>query len=100
MQQRRTPTCIDTEFAIRGNRAEGKIQNVSEGGLFVGTAAIPEQGENIDLSFRARDGEIVNLSGLVWWTTNDHQTLEHGRSGFGLRLLADSDEVLRLLERL
>jgi hypothetical protein len=100
MHQQRTTTCIDAEFEISGNPATGKIRNVSEGGLFVGSSAIPEQGDNLELNFRAPNGEMVNLSGMVWWTTNDDQALGHGRSGFALRLLEESDEFQRLLDRL
>jgi Tfp pilus assembly protein PilZ len=73
---------------------------MSEGGLFVGTASVPEEGENVDLSFRAPGGDEVSLSGLVWWTTNDGNGKGHRTPGFGLRLLDDSDDFRSLLARL
>ena len=91
METQRIRTCIDTEFEVRGHRAQGKIKNMSEGGLFVATAAIPEERESVDLTFRAPGGKEVRLSGLVWWTTNGGDGKGHRTPGFGLRLLEDRD---------
>jgi uncharacterized protein (TIGR02266 family) len=98
MESGRIRTSIETEFEIDGQRAQGRIKNMSEGGLFVGTASIPEAGENIDLNFRGPGGGVVSLSGLVWWTTNDGG--RHRAPGFGLRLLDDSEELQGLLANL
>ena len=100
MEYGRIKTCIETEFEVRGQRALGKIENMSEGGLFVSTAWVPEEGESIDLSFRAPGGEEVSLSGLVWWTTNGVDGKGYRTPGFGLRLLDDSDDFRSLLARL
>jgi len=100
MEYRRIRTCIETEFEVRGHRAQGKIKNMSEGGLFVGTASIPEEGESVDLTFRAPGGREVRLSGLVWWTTKGGDGKGHRTPGFGLRLLDDSDDFRSLLARL
>jgi uncharacterized protein (TIGR02266 family) len=99
MDYGRVRTSIDTEFEAGGLRGKGRIQNMSEGGLFVGTDLLPEEGENVDLSFRAPGGAELNLSGLVWWTTN-HAGTRHRTRGFGLRLLDDSDAFRSLLESL
>ena len=100
MEYERIRTCIETEFEVRGRRAQGKIKNMSEGGLFVGTASVPEEGENVDLSFKAPGGKKVRLSGLVWWTTNDGNGKGYRTSGFGLRLLDESDDFCSLLASL
>ena len=97
MEYRRIRTCIETEFEVRGHRAQGKIKNMSEGGLFVGTASIPDEGESVDLTFRAPGGREVRLSGLVWWTTKSGDDKGHRTPGFGLRLLDDSDDFRSLL---
>lgn len=96
----RIRTCIETEFAVRGRRAQGQIRNVSEGGLFVSTASVPEEGESVDLTFRAPGGEEVSLSGLVRWTTHDRFGKRHRIPGFGLRLLDESDAFRSLLASL
>ena len=100
MKYGRIRTCIETEFEVRGNRAQGKIKNVSEGGLYVSTASVPEAGESVDLIFRAPGGEEVSLSGLVWWTTNGGDGKRHRNPGFGLRLLDESDDFRSLLASL
>lgn len=97
MQDGRIRTCIETEFEVRGHRVPGKIKNVSEGGLFVSTASVPEEGECVDLTFRVPGGEEVSLSGLVWWTTNGVDGKRHGTPGFGLRLLDESDDFRSFL---
>jgi uncharacterized protein (TIGR02266 family) len=98
MQDGRIRTCIETEFEVRGRRAQGKIKNVSEGGLYVSTASVPEAGESVDLTFRVPGGEEVSLSGMVWWTTNADDGKRHRNPGFGLRLLDESEDFRNLLE--
>lgn len=98
MQQTRTTTCFEAEFEVCGKRGKGRIHNISDGGVFVGTRAIPEEGENVDVSFETPDGEMVTLSGMVWWTTSDSDPFRNPRSGFGLRLLEDSAEFRQLLQ--
>lgn len=97
MEHQRIRTCIETEFEVGGQRSSGKIKNISEGGLFVGTASLPEAGESIDLRFKAPDGREVRLSGLVWWTTESGDAGARRAPGFGLRLLDDNEDFRRLL---
>lgn len=99
METGRIRTCIETEFEVRGRRAQGKIKNVSEGGLFVSTASVPEAGESVDLTFRAPGGREVSLSGLVWWTTHAGDGRRHRTTGFGIRLLSDSNDLCSLLAK-
>ena len=95
MQYERIRTCIETEFEVSGHRAKGRITNVSEGGAFVGTAAIPEEGESVHLNFKEPGGEEVRFSGLVWWTTNGSRGKRHRAPGFGLRLVDENEEFHR-----
>jgi uncharacterized protein (TIGR02266 family) len=98
MEPGRIRTFIETEFEVRGQRAQGTIKNMSEGGLFVSTTSVPEEGESVNLTFRAPGGKEVTLSGLVWWTANRGDDKRHGTPGFGLRLLNENDDLRRLLE--
>jgi len=100
MQYGRIRTSIPAEFEVNGHRARGRIRNVSEGGAFVGTVSIPEQGESVELNFRAPDGREVRLSGLVWWTTDDRRGRAHPAPGFGVRLVEDNEEFRQFCEGL
>ena len=96
--EHRFRTAIQTEFAAGGLRGTGKIRNVAEGGLFVGTEQLPDQGDTVRVSFRS-NGTSVDVEGLVWWTTEDSPG-PHRARGFGMRLLYDSEEYERFLASL
>ena len=97
--QKRIRTAIQTEFEAGALHGRGKIRNVAEGGVFVGTAQVPDQGDLVVLSFRDHRGREVDVSGLVWWTTADEPG-PHRAPGFGMRLLEDSESYSRFLESL
>ena len=100
MNYGRIRTFIETEFEVSGQRAQGIIKNMSQSGIFVGTGSPPEQGENVQLSFKTPAGGDVSISGMVWWTTDDDDGKAHRTPGFGLRLLDESDEFRNLLENM
>ena len=52
------------------------------------------------ISFEGPRGEVVEASGIVWWTTLDAQARVRARSGFGVRLVASSGDYRRLLKQL
>ena len=88
MNNRRLKASISAEFQVGDHRAKGLIKNISEDGLFMGTLAVPEVGEKVEVSFQAPGAGRIRVSGLVWWTTEDEETSAYGRpQGFGLRLL-------------
>ena len=88
MSNRRLKASISAEFKVGDHRAKGLIKNISENGLFMGTLAVPEVGETVEVSFRAPGAGRVRVSGLVWWTTEDLDTTAYRRpQGFGLRIL-------------
>lgn len=93
MNADRVRTRIPAEFKAEGLSGRGEVRNVSAGGLFVGTLAIPEEGVAVELKLRAPGKVDVEVRGLVWWTA------PAGRAnpcGFGLRVL-DEDEGYRVL---
>jgi uncharacterized protein (TIGR02266 family) len=90
----RIATCIEAEFRAGGRAVCGTIRNVSEGGLFVRTRTIPEEGDCLDLHFRLPGSEAMQVSGLVWWTRGRGE-----RAGFGLRVLDDSAAFRQLLAK-
>jgi len=99
MIHRRIRTAIQAEFETGALRGRGKIRNMAEGGLFVGTAAVPQEGELVSLSFRDHRGRELDVHGLVWWTTSDEPGV-HRSPGFGMRLLEDSERYRLFLENL
>lgn len=96
----RIGTSIRTVFRAGCRQGRGRVRNVSHGGLFVRTRALPQEGESVDLSLRTLAGVPIRLSGVVWWTTREGPG-PNGASGFGLRLFdEDSEDLRRLLESL
>ncbi len=98
MSAKRTRTAIQTDFKVGKLKGRGKIRNIGADGLFVGTSSVPEVGETVDLEFRSPCGGTVAVSGLVWWRTVDAPQGYHRVSGFGLRLLDDSEDYRRLVD--
>jgi len=99
MTSRRIRTAIQAEFEAGALQGRGKIRNVAEGGLFIGTAQVPNTGELVSLSFRDQRGRPLDVHGLVWWTTSDEPGM-HSAPGFGMRLLEDSDAYHRFIASL
>ncbi len=96
MHHDRIRTSIPVEIRSSGRVSEGTVRNASDGGMFVETRAIPPQGEAVSLRFFARREARVEISGLVWWTTEGSPN-PHRRRGFGLRLLEDDARYVELL---
>ena len=98
MQQRRISgsrssrifTSIPVEIRVGKRVSEGMIRNASDGGMFVETRQIPTQGEAVSLRFSKRGASPLEVTGLVWWTT-DSGRVRHRYRGFGFRLLQDND---------
>ncbi len=95
MKDHRRATSIPAEFRAGAIRGSGKVRNVSEGGLFVGTRAIPEPGTNARVRLVAPGKVPVEVIGLVWWTARPVSPRDR-HCGFGMRVL-DDDEQYRLL---
>jgi hypothetical protein len=100
MNQPRYDTSIRTRFELGSLAGEGNIENAGPGGLFIRTATIPDRGEKVWLSFEGPNGEVVEASGVVWWTTLDMRARAQARQGFGVRLVASSGDYRKLLKRL
>lgn len=95
----RKRTSIPVEFSTAGRVMEGMVRNASAGGMFVETRSIPAQGEPVSLRLSARGDTPIELTGLVWWTTED-SPFRHRQRGFGLRLLEDDDRYADMLARI
>jgi uncharacterized protein (TIGR02266 family) len=98
MAQPRIRTRISAEFQAGRLEGKGRVQNMSEGGLFLGTTALPAQGETVRVTLSMPGRAPIEVTGMVWWTTADQ-----GRRldpGFGLRLLDDHEDYARMLASL
>ena len=70
-QKNRARTSIEVDYQVGAQQASGKIKNVGREGLFVGTRAIPEQGEAVSLLFSFPNQAPISVMGIVWWTTRE-----------------------------
>ena len=92
--QDRIEVSLPTHFATIRTSDTGEIRNLSPGGLFIATPAIPEVGERIEVHFTAPSGEPVKARGVVWWRTKDRQFYGDATRGFGVQLV-DAGEAYR-----
>jgi len=99
VESKRISTVLMTKFKACGKLAEGKIRNLSLGGLFVGTSSIPPMGETVKLRFRMPDGETVDVAGMVWWNTKECAG-RHRMPGFGLRLIDSGSDYEKGVRRM
>lgn len=95
MTHDRIRTKIPAQFKAGALSGRGDVRNVSDGGLFVGTLEIPEEGSEVELTIRAPGKAEVVVHGLVWWTAPAGRAR---RCGFGLRLLDEQEEFQRLVD--
>jgi len=100
MPEPRFETYIWTDIKFEGSTGEGSIQNVGPGGLFVRSSATGRVGEEVQLSFEGRDGDVVEVSGVIWWTKQNLGGRGPGLHGFGVRLTASSGNYRSLLDDL
>jgi hypothetical protein len=100
MGEPRFNTNLWTDFELGGWKAKGWIENAGPSGVFIRTSTIPDRGDKVWLSFEGPSGEKVEASGVVWWTTLDPGASCSTRQGFGVRLVASSQDYRRLLKKL
>jgi uncharacterized protein (TIGR02266 family) len=97
MTEQRRQTRIPAEFRAAGRTGRGEVRNVSQGGLFVGTLSIPDEGTEIEVTLTSPGKVPVEVKGLVWWTAPAGRAVP---CGFGLRVLDDDEGYKRLVESL
>src|SRR5262245_39126311 len=96
----RIRTSIPVEICLAGRVVEGTVRNASDGGMFVETRTIPAQGVPVSLRLSARgDSSPIELTGLVWWTT-EGSPYRYKHRGFGCGLLEDDERYTSMLKRL
>lgn len=96
MHHDRIRTSIPVEIRVSGRVSEGTVRNASDGGMFIETRAIPPQGEAVSLRFSKRSVSPLDVTGLVWWTTEGSRQ-RHRQQGFGFRLLGEDERYSAML---
>lgn len=94
MESKRIDTLLKARFKACGKLGEGKVRNLSLGGLFVATSSVPPPGESVRVGFRLPNGRVADVSGLVWWNTvqGGNAGKSHRAQGFGLRVVDSNPE--------
>jgi len=100
MPEPRFDTYIWANIAFKNETGEGSIQNVGPGGLFVRSSTVCVVGDDVELSFEGTNDEMVEVSGVIWWTKHNLGGRGPGLHGFGVRLTASSGNYRSLLHRL
>ena len=88
---------VPISFQAGRMRSKGHISNVSEVGLFITCAAVPELRSVFQAEFISPAGGKIAVAGMVWRTTTGEESAPRG---FGIRLLEVDDAYLEFLENI
>jgi uncharacterized protein (TIGR02266 family) len=80
----RVPLSVEVSLESEHNFYAGITNNISEGGIFVGTPNPPAVGTQISLELTV-EGRSFSLSGIVCWLRNRHLATEDAPEGCGIR---------------
>jgi hypothetical protein len=96
----RTVTRIPATFASGTTHGNGYIKNLSLEGLFLRTEALPQTGDLVDVIFFIPDGNKIEVSGTVVWTTAELGPAYGAKPGFGIQIDEPSQDYLGFYEEL
>jgi hypothetical protein len=96
----RTVTRIPAVFAGGTTHGNGHIKNLSLEGLFLRTDTLPVTGDVVNVIFFIPDGNKIEVSGMVRWTTAELDPAKEAKPGFGMRIGQPSEEYLGFFEEL
>ncbi len=77
---------IPARYVVGGAEDEGRIMDLSRGGLFLRSPMLPKEGERIVISFGTSEGRKIEVRGTVQWNTVPLAPGQSAPSGFGVRL--------------
>ena len=101
-KQKRIPKRLSVLIEVDGTYSQGRIKNLSKTGVFVRGSVLPEPGSQVRLRFETLEGEKIEVSGRVRWTTAGLPK-EDAASGFGVLIDDPGDDFraffLTLLDR-
>ena len=75
---------IDARFHSGRLRGLGQVGNLSKQGLFIRSEQLPQTGAPIDVTIEMLNGQKVEISGRVRWTTDQLPGCEDTPRGFGV----------------
>ena len=91
---------IPVLFTTDQLRSIGKILNLSKRGVFVRALDLPAVGASICVSFKDLQGQKVEVSGEVGWTTDRLKPGECENPGFGVRFTEWNSAYHEFLEQM
>jgi Tfp pilus assembly protein PilZ len=96
----RTVTRIPAMFASSTTHGNGHIKNLSLEGLFLRTENLPQTGDVVDVILFIPDGNKIEVTGTVRWTTAELGPAYGAKPGFGIQIHEQSQDYLGLYEEL
>ena len=78
-RHRRFPADQKIRWASEGSTHHTRLMDVSQGGAFIRSEALPDVGEEVVVQLELGDASLVELRSKVAWTSRNL-----GRSGFGV----------------
>jgi hypothetical protein len=88
---------ISAAFVAGTARGQGRILDVSQGGIFVRSSLLPSGGTNLAASIELPSGRTIAVQGIVQWNTARVESkLE--TPGFGVRLTLVPPEYLGFVD--
>ncbi len=96
---KRNVTRVPASFESGELRGKGHVKNVSKGGLFLRTDALPEAGSEVRVLFHTQLARKVEIRGIVVWSTAELDQPD-ARPGFGVRFEGASEQFLEFYEQI
>jgi hypothetical protein len=97
---------VEVHFQSGHTQGQGHIRNLSKGGMFIRSDALPAPGAPIALTIETPSGAKIDLNGTVRWTTaelgraapDDGDAGAPVKPGFGVRIESESPAYRDLFE--
>ena len=97
---RRVLTRITATFESGKLSGDGYVKNVSKRGLFLRSDVLPPVGSSIRIRLSIKGGAQVEVTGTVLWTTEQLETEETPKAGFGIEIPLDDQGFVEFFERI
>jgi hypothetical protein len=88
---------VNAAFVAGTARGQGRILDVSQGGIFVRSALLPSGGTTVAAALELPSGRTIAVQGVVQWNTAHLETRLES-SGFGVRLTLVPPEYLGFVD--